>query len=125
MAALQDLTWTQVQTAFMALGYGNNVVTLDSYGIAASINPSQVLSVGNTTRLVEGGGVIEFVVKLLEACRIAQERANGTLPTAEKLTSFPSPTIGGTIVNNFVPLSRSVVGKYDQGTVTNIIGMNP
>lgn len=111
MSVINDLRWQEVNEAFQSLGNKLNV-GVDGYG-----NP--IFSHSSETPV----GVVEFLNRLLEGCRAAQERINQGRPANEKLTSFPA-VVAGAPIGGFIVVSRSVVCKYELESVTKITGTN-
>lgn len=123
MPAPNDLSWEQLQSAFAQLGINNIINGSTANGIyRINFDLSEVVSVGS----LRDPGVIKFISKLLDACRIAQERVNldenGNLkPAGERLDAFPPPTTG-TIVVGQVPIIKSVRTRSDLSSATRITG---
>lgn len=119
MAAVTDLTWSQLNTALkQLLGTTNDVITIDGYGIPTDININAIASVGDN-----GTGVIKFMTRLFDAARVAQETANTGKTTGEKLSTFAAPT-NAAPSNNLVSITRTIVSRADLTSATKIVGTN-
>ena len=110
MAIKTDLTWAELNTALIANGYSNAVVVSNGK-VIIDIG----VLVGESIDALTDGGVCETLYKLRDAAGVAHTTANTSLPTGEKLLSFPgysysSPDAAGeegvTQVSNFtIPLN--------------------
>lgn len=123
MPAPTDLTWAQLQAAFAELGI-QSVLSETVVGAVYHVNFNVSPIVGEVGMV--GGGVVKFATKLLEACRLAQDRLNtdasGALkPAGERFDAFPAPTLAPAI-GAFVPVTRSVRSRSDIGSATKVVG---
>ena len=123
MPAPNDLTWEQLQAGFTELGI-SNVLSEEMVNGIYNTNFDLTPIVGSVS--LRNAGVMKFISKLLDACRIAQERANlddnGNLrPSGERLDAFPAP-VTGTIVAGQVPVNKTVRTRSDLTSVTKITG---
>ena len=111
-----DITWNQVNQSLIDMGL-TAPITIDAYGNGTAININNVVSTRSAS------SAVEFVSRLLEACRNAQEVANNGKVAPDRLTSFPTSTIG-TATLGYVPVTRSVVGRYELASAKKIVAAN-
>lgn len=129
MAAITDLTWTQLNVALKELtgtsSADPNLITTDAYGIPTSINITKVVGgiTGSPADPSSVTGVIKFLNRLHDACRMAQESVNQGKAAGEKLSAFGAPT-SATPKGNLVPITRTIVSQADLSTATKIVGIN-
>lgn len=122
MAPVTDLTWVQLNEAFQNLLQTNeNIISTDAYGRPTNFNFTPIIPEINSQQ--NPLGVLKFVTKLLDACKIAQDRVNAEIPKGEKLNSFPAVT-NKAPANNLVEITRTVVTKSDLNTATKVVGNN-
>lgn len=122
MAAVTDLTWTQLNIALkQVLGVTDPSINVISNIEGEATDLSITSLIGNN--IYVEGGVIKAMSILLEACRRAQETANTGKTTGERLNAFPAPT-NGAPANNFVPVTRAMTARADLTTATRIVGTN-
>lgn len=114
MAALNDLTWQQLQAE---LPVGAITVVTGKVVIDTS------LITGNTIDAMTDPGVVKFFSMLFTAANKAQSEANLTQVVGEKLAAFKPATIG-TGVAGYIPLTRSFVCRSELATATVILGTN-
>lgn len=129
MPAVTDLTWTQLNNALKQLtGENSNLITVDGYGVATAIDVVKVIGGFNVDPQTNDGmstttGVLKFVTRLHDACRIAQETANKDKAIGEKLTAFGAAT-AATPRGNLVPITRSLTSQADLSTAIKVVGTN-
>ena len=123
MVAPNDLTWQQLQAGLAELGYVSTLAGKTVDGIyRISFDTSEITNANTIT----DPGVLKFISKLLDACKVAQDRLNldseGKLkPAGERLDAFP-PATTGVIANGQVPTIRTVRTRSDLSSVTKITG---
>ena len=118
MAAVTDLTFTQLNTAI-----GSAAFTYDA------ANDDILLSVkaitGDTYDALTDDGFCEFIWKLREAAVVAQTTANTAKTSAEQLISFPAKTVGTFDADTFTqPLVGSIRVEI-KADPNNVVGSNP
>lgn len=122
MAAVTDLTWTQLNSALkQVLGVSSDIIYLVQ-GEESHLAVDFPLLAGGANSM-NSEGVIKAFSILLEAARRAQETANTGKATGERLSAFPAP-VNGTPANNFVPVTRSMTARADLSSATKIVGTN-
>lgn len=126
MAAVTDLTWQQVSTAFGTVpGRANLLVEdTDAYGnTQITLNLGTLL--GRQLSGLSDAGVVEALLKLRETCVIAQATANTGKAAGEKLNSFPPATFK-TAANNSLPITGTIEAKAPIVVVgqSRIVGSN-
>lgn len=128
MPAVTDLTWTQLNTALkQQLNITSDLIVVDSYGVPKSIDIAKIVDGfsydPNQTEFTDQQGVIKFLNRLHDACRIAQEKVNQGKAVGEKLTAFGAAT-ATTPRGNLVPLTRTITSQADLSTSVKIVGTN-
>ena len=121
MAAPTDLTFQELQDAFIKIGI-DSVFLVDSYGNISGIDLSGILGNQATGTRFTGGGVVKFAVKFLEAYRIAPEVLNESQIPGERLIAFPTASMGS-VSSGFVPVTRSSIqSRYELASAIRIVG---
>lgn len=124
MSVVTDLTWSQLNTALQQLlGTNTSLINANENGVTViTLNINPIIS-GTEVDGLSALGVIKFITRLHDACRIAQEAANQGKTTGEKLSAFGAATAAaprGTLV----PITRAMVTQADLSTATKIVGTN-
>lgn len=121
---MTDLTWTQLNTALQQLlGTNNSLINTTENGVTTiSLHINPIIS-GTEISGLSTSGVIKFMTRLHDACRIAQETANQGKATGERLTAFGAATAAAPR-GALVPISRTMITQADLSTATKIVGTN-
>lgn len=114
MAALNDLTWQQLQDQLPT-----GAITVVSGKVVIDVSIVSAL----TADALSDQGVVKFFSMLFTAANKAQTAANATQTDGEKLAAFSPATIGNN-ANGFITLTRPFVCRSELATATNIIGTN-
>lgn len=127
MPAVTDLTWSQLNIALKQLTGSslNSIITVDAYGIPTNINILEAVG-GISPDLAQPEatvGVIKFITRLYDACKIAQDMANQGKTTGEKLNAFGVATAAAP-KGTLVPITRTIVSQADLSSATKIVGTN-
>ncbi|WP_414527858.1 hypothetical protein [Nodularia chucula] len=115
MAAVQDLTWQQVQTELTAMGYADAIVVT-----GGKVMIDVGIITGEDADALTDSGVTEFIYKFRQGAGRAQITVNEPIvDPAEQLSSFPpfsysAPTeegfVGVTQVSSFIiPLDLNTI----------------
>lgn len=122
MATITDLTWEGFATALAEIVGDSQVVIQSSNDGVQAIDIKLLIGEIEEISPIDGG-VVKAIDRLLEACYVAQERANDNMPDEERLASFVAP-IESTPIDGYVPITRTMVSRADLSSVTRIIGSN-
>lgn len=125
MPAITDLTWSQLNQALIELNGGTGIIETNDSDFATVINVGKTLGYPPTLNDNSQGtyGVIRFMARLLDACRLAQETVNQGQSVGERLAAFPAPTPGAT-TGGYAALTRSMTGRHDLTSSNKVIGGN-
>jgi hypothetical protein len=85
MAVISDLTWQQLNTELVALGY-NNAVAVSGGKVMVDVG----VIVGESVDALTDSGVTEFIFKVRQAAGKAQATVNATVEDDEQLQAFPA-----------------------------------
>lgn len=128
MPAVTDLTWRQLDDALKQLtGATIDIIRLDNSGAVSGIDIAKVLS--STSTQIDANdpmsttGVIKFITRLYDACKLAQETANQNKATGEKLSAFGVATAAAP-KGTLVPITRTMTTQADLSSATRIVGTN-
>ena len=116
MAAINDLTWQQLQDALGTAG----AITVASGKVVIDVG----LVGGLTADALSDNGVLKFLDKLLDACQDAQTTVNAAQAVGERLAAFSTPTIGAPSSAGLVPVTRAIGFRYVLDSATTIQGPN-
>lgn len=125
MAPVTDLTWQQLAVASNGNWFGQFNISPITEGpqdlrwfldIGAVLGETQLKDLNSP-------GVIKALTRLLDAARIAQEKANEGKVAGERLTAFPAPTTGAP-ANGAVPITRTIAARALLSSATQIVGTN-
>jgi len=118
MAAV-DLDFEQLQAA----GLPDNAIY-----VAEDLNGNigYIISVsticGETIDSPENQSVIKVLMKLYQACLIAQQNVNANVPEEQQLTAFPAVTTAGTVADGFIEQTATIKSRVDISSAIKIVG---
>ncbi|MBC7971542.1 MAG: hypothetical protein H7Z11_15710 [Verrucomicrobia bacterium] len=117
MAAIDDLTWDQLN---IALGGSGKIAVVAGEVV---IKPGVINA--DTLDAITDPGVVEFCSKLLEAAVRAQATVNQAQATGERLSAFATPVYGG-VSNGYVSVTQSMGVRVSVNPATQsvILGTN-
>ena len=121
MTALTDLTWAEVETATGTTGAISIVGTAPNAKVVIDVSLLTGTAIGD----LSSGGVVDFLLKLREACAAAQITANANQNVGERLATFPALVYGNLASDGTVQVQGSIVGKMTVSPQTlHLIGVN-
>lgn len=117
MAAIDDLTWEQLNTA---LGGSGKISVVSGEVI---IKPGIVNA--DTINALSSTGVVEFCSKLMEAAFRAQTTVNQGQATGERLNAFANPSYAG-VSSGYVSVTQAMNVRVSVNPATQsvILGAN-
>jgi hypothetical protein len=119
MAAINDLTWQQLNEALGETGQiflGED--TQGNIGVLISVSTVNGSVAGNLST----NGVVKFLMRLREAAAEAQILINETQAVGEKLNAFPPSTSNGTVINGAITQTGSIQAAIVVSSASEVVG---